>query len=57
MNQMQTYAVTLTGISDLIMHHDNIDWADYMEAWKNKPENNMQSEQPPLLKQPVQRQG
>ncbi len=36
---MQTYAVTLTGLSFLVMHHDNIDWADYMESWKNKPEN------------------
>lgn len=28
------YAVTLTGTTPLLMHHDNIAWADTMDAWK-----------------------
>lgn len=36
---MRTYQVTLTGKTPLLMHHDNIEWADHMEAWKNNPAN------------------
>jgi hypothetical protein len=36
---MQKYQITLTGNSPLIMHHDNIVWADHMEEWKNDPDN------------------
>lgn len=36
---MKTYAVELTGRTPLIMHQDNVDWADYMEEWKNDPAN------------------
>ena len=36
---MQTYMVILTGKTPLLMHHDNIEWADYMDEWKNNPAN------------------
>lgn len=36
---MRTYDVMLTGRTPLLMHHDNIEWADFMEEWKNSPEN------------------
>lgn len=36
---MRTYRVTIVGKTPLIMHHDNIEWADQMEAWKNDPHN------------------
>ena len=35
---MHTYVVTLTGTMPIIMHADDIPWADRMEAWKNDPE-------------------
>jgi hypothetical protein len=31
--------VTITGKTPLLMHHDNIDWADFMDEWKANPEN------------------
>lgn len=36
---MRTYEVTLIGKTPLLMHHDNIDWADFMDEWKANPEN------------------
>lgn len=36
---MRTYEVTLTGKTPLLMHADNIEWADQMEAWKNDAAN------------------
>jgi hypothetical protein len=36
---MRNFQVTLTGKTPLLMHHDNIDWADFMEDWKNDPAN------------------
>jgi hypothetical protein len=36
---MDTYQATITGKTPLLMHHDNIEWADFMEEWKNDPEN------------------
>lgn len=36
---MRTYQVTITGKTPLLMHHDNIDWADFMDDWKNDPAN------------------
>lgn len=36
---MRIYEVTLTGRTPLLMHHDNIEWSDRMEEWKNNPEN------------------
>jgi hypothetical protein len=35
---VKTYHVTITGKTPLLMHHDNIEWADFMEEWKNNPE-------------------
>lgn len=31
---MQTYRVTITGTQPLLMHADDIEWADEMERWK-----------------------
>jgi hypothetical protein len=36
---MRTYQVIITGKTPLLMHHDNIDWADFMDAWKSDPAN------------------
>lgn len=36
---MDRYTVTITGKTPLLLHHDDIDWADRMEAWKNDPAN------------------
>lgn len=33
------YQVTLTGRTDTLVHADNIEWRDQMEAWRNDPEN------------------
>ncbi|MCL4837860.1 MAG: hypothetical protein KJ058_07840 [Thermoanaerobaculia bacterium] len=40
---MKTYRVTLTGTTPLLLHHDNIPWADRMEVWKNDPESKKKS--------------
>ena len=36
---MRTFSVKLTGKTPFLMHHDNIEWADYMDDWKNDPGN------------------
>lgn len=36
---IRTYRVTLTGKTPLLMHNDNIEWADQMERWKADPKN------------------
>lgn len=36
---MKSYKVTITGKTPLLMHADNIEWADKMEAWKSDPAN------------------
>jgi hypothetical protein len=36
---MRTYAIELTGRTPLLLHHDNIEWSDFMEAWKLNPDN------------------
>lgn len=36
---MKTVNITLTSKMPLLMHADNIDWADKMEEWKNDPNN------------------
>jgi hypothetical protein len=36
---MEKLHVTLTGTTPLLMHADSIDWADYMDEWKNNPDN------------------
>lgn len=40
---MRTYQVTLTGQTPLLMHWDNIEWADQMEEWRSDPVNAKQS--------------
>lgn len=37
---MRTYSITLTGTTPLIMHSDNIEWADRMDQWRENLENN-----------------
>lgn len=36
---MRTYQVELVGKTGMLHHHDNIDWADEMDEWKNNPAN------------------
>src|SRR5262245_5678031 len=36
---IRQYSVKLEGLTPILMHWDNIDWADQMEAWKNDPAN------------------
>lgn len=40
---MKTYEVTLTGSTPLLMHWDNIDWADKMSEWKDDAANRKES--------------
>lgn len=40
---MKTAEVMITGTTPLLMHADNIDWADKMELWKNDPKNKKKS--------------
>ena len=40
---MRTYKVTFTGKTPLLMHHDNIEWADFMDEWKSDPANKKHS--------------
>lgn len=40
---MRTYQVTITGNQPLLMHNDDIAWADLMEAWKNDKNNKKKS--------------
>ena len=36
---IRQYHVELEGVTPLLMHWDNIEWADQMEAWKSDPAN------------------
>lgn len=36
---IRQYRAELTGITPLLMHSDNIDWADQMELWRADPAN------------------
>lgn len=36
---MIEYRITISGRTPLLMHNDNIEWADFMDAWKNDPDN------------------
>lgn len=36
---LRVYRVTITGTMPLLMHSDDIDWADQMDAWKNNKDN------------------
>lgn len=40
---MRTYVIEMTGKTGLLMHHDNIEWSDEMDAWKNDPANKKKS--------------
>ena len=40
---MRTYNVTITGQTPLLMHSDNIEWADFMDEWKSNPANKQTS--------------
>jgi hypothetical protein len=36
---MRRYQIDITGVQPLLMHADNIEWADEMEKWKNDKDN------------------
>lgn len=36
---MRNFSVTITGKTPLLMHHDNIEWADFMNSWKDNAAN------------------
>ena len=38
-NGLMHAQVTITGTTPLLMHADNIDWADQMDDWKKNPKN------------------
>lgn len=40
---MREYEITLTGVQPLLMHADDIGWADEMDRWKNDPKNKAKS--------------
>ena len=40
---MRIYLITITGTQPLLMHHDDIDWADKMERWKLDKDNKKNS--------------
>lgn len=40
---LATYQVECKGITPLIMHHDDVEWADFMDAWKSNPDNSGKS--------------
>lgn len=40
---MRIYEITITGTTPLLMHNDDIEWADAMEAWKNDKDNKQKS--------------
>jgi len=40
---MQKYQITITGTQPLLLHHDDIEWADRMDAWKSNPDNKKNS--------------
>ena len=40
---MRKYEVTITGSTALLMHWDNVEWSDQMDAWKNDASNKKDS--------------
>lgn len=36
---MKRYAVTITGANDLLLHHDNLSFAERLKRWRNDPGN------------------
>lgn len=39
----KTYTITLTGVTPLLLHHDNIEWAEKAARWSKDPDNKKQS--------------
>jgi hypothetical protein len=39
----KTYEVTLTGVTPLLLHHDNISWAETLKVWSMDPANKQMS--------------
>lgn len=40
---MQKFAVRITGVTPLLMHRDDVDWADEMDRWQRDPKNKNRS--------------
>jgi hypothetical protein len=40
---LKTYRITITGLSDLLFHADNIEWSDEMKRWREDPANKAKS--------------
>ncbi|SRR6266498_179873 len=40
---MRNYRIEITGTQPLLMHHDDIEWADVMDSWRNDPKNKKSS--------------
>ena len=40
---MKIFNIELTGKTPILMHHDNIEWADFMSEWQTNPENKKSS--------------
>jgi hypothetical protein len=40
---LRTYEVTITGLSDLLHHYDNVAWSDQMRRWREDPANKSKS--------------
>jgi hypothetical protein len=40
---MKTYSVTITGKTPLLLHNDDIEWADRMDEWRMNPDNKKMS--------------
>jgi hypothetical protein len=38
-NNVKRYGIQLEGIYPLILHHDNIEWADHLKRWRGDPNN------------------
>ena len=36
---MEQYEITIIGTQPLFMHHDDVEWSDQMELWKNNKDN------------------
>ena len=43
MEFIRTYTAVLKGLTPLILHKDDVDWADRMEEWKADPDNKKNS--------------
>ena len=39
----RTYSVIITGQTPLLLHHDNLQWAEAMKTWANDPANRSES--------------